>query len=66
MVEIKEEIVRSVALIIGPHSAAAKAIENAEARRAAGQTVRFYRAPTGSLIVEGTAQQSDKVEPNVG
>ena len=66
MVEISEESVQLAAHVLGPSSASAKALQNAEARRAAGETVRFYRAPNGFLIVEGVPQQTEKGEPNVG
>lgn len=53
MIEISEETVRGLALICGPHSAAARALANAEARRKAGETVTFYKV-RGSIIVHGT------------
>ena len=60
MTEISEETVRGVAHICGPHSAAASALKNAEARRAAGEKVTFYKA-NGSIIVHGVpAQGHDK------
>lgn len=57
MCEISEEVVRGVAQICGPHSAAAKALENAAARRAAGETVRFFKTGYGSLIVHGATAE---------
>lgn len=49
--EIDEKLVRITAAIIGPHSAAEKAIKEAERRRANGETVRFLQA-RGVLIVQ--------------
>ena len=66
MVEIKEEVIQLAAHVLGPSSASAKALQNAEARRAAGEAVRFYQAPNGTLLVEGTARQTDGGAPNVG
>lgn len=54
--EIQESIVRIAAEINGPHSSAALALKNADERRAAGQTVKFYLGK-GSILVQGTTAQ---------
>ena len=53
MIEISEEVVRGTAEICGPHSAAARAVKDAETRRAAGEAVRFFQT-RNCIIVEGT------------
>ena len=52
MEPISEEVVKGTADICGPHSAAARAIKDAEERRAAGEEVAFFRE-RGSIIVIG-------------
>lgn len=52
--EIDEKVVRTAAGILGPHSAAAQALKNAEVRRALGQEVKFLRGK-GSIFVQGSA-----------
>lgn len=42
MIEISEDKVHRIALMLGPQSACARAIEDAERRRNAGQEVAFY------------------------
>jgi hypothetical protein len=61
MIRLSEDWVRAVAHIIGPGGACAKAIQNAEARRAAGQRVEFYKDEFGAIIVHGVpALNTDK------
>lgn len=51
---ISEEVVKTTAEILGPHSATAQALKDAERRRAAGETVEFFKAGH-SIFVRGTA-----------
>ena len=41
---IREEVLKRLAHIFGEHSAAARALKDAEKRRSEGQTVEFYEA----------------------
>jgi len=50
---ISEEVVKTTADILGPHCAAAQALKDAERRRAAGETVEFFKADH-SIVVRGT------------
>lgn len=62
MQEIAEEVVRGTATICGPHSGAARAIVDAEKRRAAGERVTFFRE-RGAIYVVGSpigAKEQDK------
>ena len=45
MEETTEDIVRCMARVMGPLSAAAKALHDFESRVAAGEDVIFYKAP---------------------
>lgn len=45
---------KTAAQIIGPHGAAAQALVDAERRRAAGESVEFFKAGR-SIVVRGTA-----------
>lgn len=54
MEPISEETVKGVAQICGPHSAAARALANAEQRRAAGEEVAFFKC-RGVIIVADRA-----------
>ncbi len=47
---VTEDIVRRMATIMGPGSAAAKAVQDYEARTAAGEDVAFYKAPSTLLV----------------
>jgi hypothetical protein len=61
MIPMSEETVKGVANICGPHSAAAKALANAETRRAAGEIVSFFKQ--GNSIVVLGAIADDAKEP---
>lgn len=50
MEPISDEVVRGTADICGPHSAAAKALQDAQAKRAAGLDVQFFRVK-GVIVV---------------
>lgn len=50
LLPLDEASARWVAEIIGPHSAAARALKEMEGRRARGEDVRLYEAP-GTIIV---------------
>lgn len=55
--EISEDVVKRLAAIFGDNSAAAKALQDAEKRRAAGEVVKFYdgrHRGQSYLVVEGT------------
>ena len=47
---VTEEIVRRVAKIMGPSSAAAKAIRDFEDRQEAGENVAFYHEPRTWIV----------------
>lgn len=49
---ISEEVVRATANILGPDSATAKALQDAERRRATGEVVEFFKAGN-AIIVSG-------------
>ena len=55
---ISEDVVKRTAEILGPLSATAQALKDAERRRAAGETVEFFRAGN-SICVRGTAATID-------
>jgi hypothetical protein len=61
MIEVSEEAVLFTARICGPSSAAAKAIANAKARRAAGEAVKFYKVQ-GAIIVQGQDSANNSAE----
>lgn len=50
---VSEDAVKAAAHIIGPHGAAAKALEDAARRRDAAETVEFFTRG-GSIFVRGT------------
>lgn len=50
--EISEVAIRAVASIMGPQSAAAKTIADAERRRSIGQQVKFYQDGNTLLVVQ--------------
>lgn len=50
---ISEAVVKTTAEILGPHSATARALKDADRRRAAGETVEFFKAGN-SIVVRGT------------
>lgn len=50
---VDRELLERCANILGPASAAAHALQDADRRAKAGEAVRFYRNGT-TLIVEGT------------
>jgi hypothetical protein len=52
MVVVSEEAIQATARIVGPHSAAAKALEDAARRRSAGEKVEFLKSGA-SLFVHG-------------
>lgn len=56
MEPITEEAVRGTAEICGPHSGAAQAIRDAEAKRAAGLEVAFFKT-RGGIIVSAREKQ---------
>ena len=62
---ISEDTVRHIANIVGPSSAAADALRDAESRRSRGETVEFFQHKA-TLIVKGTpaagAQRAPKGE----
>lgn len=51
MVPVDEKVVESTANILGENSAAAKALADAARRRAAGETVSFFRLDRTILVV---------------
>lgn len=53
MHKLKEDAVRAVASVMGPASASAAALKDAEARRARGEVVEFYQHRS-SVLVFGT------------
>lgn len=53
LIPVSEDAVKAVAKIVGPHSAAAKALLDAERRRQAGEKVEFLKG-CGSIYVRGT------------
>ena len=50
MESITEEAVRGTARICGEHSGAAQAIREAEAKRAAGLEVQFFKTRAGIIV----------------
>lgn len=50
MVQVDEQMVRRVAWIMGPQSAAAQAIADFENRSARGEAVAFYRQGAAWLV----------------
>lgn len=52
MIEVSEAVVRTTAEICGPHSGAAKALANAQKRRARGEQVTFYKV-WNAIVVHG-------------
>lgn len=40
---VTEEVLRTTAAIVGPHSAAASALKDADRRRQAGEVVEFFQ-----------------------
>jgi len=61
MQPISEEILRRLASIVGPHSAAADALRDAESRRARGEHVEFFK-DRNSIIVRGSTPATEKGE----
>lgn len=49
--EVDEEVARKVANIIGPNSAAGKALDQLKARRDAGEDVAIVKAAGGFIVV---------------
>lgn len=56
---ISEAAVTATAQILGPNSATAQALKDAERRRVAGETVEFFRAGN-SIVVRGTAPTANQ------
>ena len=50
LTELSEEVVRKLAYIVGPSSAAALAIADFERRKAAGEQVAFYQEGNAILV----------------
>lgn len=53
LLPVSDETVKVAAEIIGQHSAAAKALMDADRRRQAGETVEFFKAGN-TIFVRGT------------
>jgi hypothetical protein len=51
MESLSEDVLRHVAKIMGPMSAAQEAIDDAQKRRADGQVVEFFRSMGGAYII---------------
>jgi hypothetical protein len=60
MEEINEKAIRAVESIMGPNSAAAKTIADAEKRRGAGQAVKFYQDGNTLYVVPERATLPQK------
>jgi hypothetical protein len=59
---LSEDVLRRQASIIGPHSAAARALEEIKRRRADGQDVEVVRCGSTIMVFEKPdAPDSDKV-----
>lgn len=56
MQSLTEEVVRTTASILGPQSAAAKALQDADAKRAAGLEVHFFK-DRSTILVASRAKQ---------
>lgn len=56
MEPITEEVVRGTANICGPHSGAAQALREAEAKRAAGCEVQFFKTRAGIIVASRETQ----------
>jgi intracellular sulfur oxidation DsrE/DsrF family protein len=56
--EISEEAIKVVAHIMGPASAAAKTIADADRRRALGHQVKFYQDGNTLIVVQIKQEQS--------
>ena len=57
---VAEKLVQMVAEILGPHSACAMALKDADRRRAAGETVEFFQSGSDILVRGQPANQPTK------